>query len=208
MRYPPASQPRSWRSSTRCFSNTPRGRPSTCSRPRRCTTQRPARQLRSSPTRGKGGLPRAGAPPPKSKLDVALFRQPGGPQRIAKSCRERRGAVHARKLAAVAKGRVKFEHPRSRDPRFFHPSEFGERGGQLHIGDAVGGIGLNGLVGGATGFVIAAAQQMTHRLRIECSESPCVERAEPHAALAPLDRPLCFSAPSENDAAKDVGQRR
>src|SRR5207244_8715776 len=111
-------------------------------------------------------------PSGRRKLDVALLWQPGGPQRIAKSFRERWGAVHARKLAAVAKGWMKFEHPHSGCPRFFQPSEFGKRSGQLHIGDAVCGIGLNGLVGGATGCFIAAAQQMTHRLRIECGESP------------------------------------
>src|SRR5262249_32572769 len=103
--------------------------------------------------------------------------QPCSPQRIAKSLRERWGTVHARKLAAVAKGWMKFEHPRSSCPRFFQPSELGKCSGQLHVRDAVRGIGLNGSIGGATGVVMAPAQQMTHRLCVKRGPSPGIERA-------------------------------
>lgn len=60
-------------------------------------------------------------------------------------------------------------------PRFFQLAELGQSGSQLHIGDAVRGIGLDGLVSGATGFVVAAAKKMAHRLRIECCKSPWIE---------------------------------
>jgi predicted MFS family arabinose efflux permease len=35
-------------------------------------------------------------------------------------------------------------------PRFVQPAEFGQRGGQLHISDAVCRVGLNGLIGSTT----------------------------------------------------------
>src|SRR4029078_11315232 len=98
-------------------------------------------------------------------------------QRLAKSFRECWSAVHARKLAAVAECWMQFEHPRGCSPCFLDTPELGERCCQLQIGNAVRGIGLNGLVGGAAGFFIAAAQQVTHRLRVECGPSPRIETA-------------------------------
>lgn len=62
--------------------------------------------------------------------------------------------------------------------------------GQLHISDAMCGIRLNGPIFGAAGFVVAVAEQMTHRLCIEGGESPWVEWAWPYASFAPLDGPL------------------
>jgi hypothetical protein len=44
--------------------------------------------------------------------------------------------------------------------------------GQLRIGNDVCGVGLNGSVCGTTSFPIAAAEEMAHRLRVQCGESP------------------------------------
>src|SRR5207245_484066 len=54
----------------------------------------------------------AGRPPTRNKLILALLRQPCGPQRVAKRLGERWCTIHACKLAAGAKGWMKFEHPR------------------------------------------------------------------------------------------------
>lgn len=89
------------------------------------------------------------------------------PQRISKRLRKRRGAIHARELAAVAKGRLKFEHARGGGLCFLQPPEFGKRSGQLHIGNAMRRVSLNGLVGSTAGFVIATAHQMAHCLGVD-----------------------------------------
>ena len=107
----------------------------------------------------------------------ALVWQPSSPQRATKSFRKRRGTVHARKLAAVAKARLKLEHTRSGRPRFVQPAKFDKCSGQLHVSDAVCRIGLNGFVGRSTSFLVSTAQQMTHCLRVERSPYPRIERA-------------------------------
>src|SRR6185437_8721355 len=131
---------------------------------------------------------------------TGLLWQSGVPQRSAKSLGERWRTVHASKLAAVAKGRVKLEHTGGGRPRFIQSAKFGQRGGQLHISDAVCRIGLNGLVSRTTSFFVTPAQQMAHRLRVKRGPGPRIERAQPHALLAPFYRALGFAAPSENDA--------
>ena len=137
---------------------------------------------------------------------VALLWQPGNTQCVTKACRKRWSTIYAGKLAAITERWMQFEHPRGSCPRFFQSAELGKGSGQLHISDAVCRIGLDGPIGSATGFVVTATQQMAHRLRVERGESPWVERTEPHSLFAPLDGSLCFSAPSEDDAAQNVGQ--
>ena len=137
---------------------------------------------------------------------LALLWQPCSTQRITKAFGERWVTVYARKLAAETECWLQLAHPRGGRARFLQPAEFCKSSGQLNIRDAVRRIGLNGPICSATGFVVTAAQQMTHCLRVESREGPWVKWAEPHAPLAPLDRPLCFSAPTENDAAQNIGQ--
>lgn len=72
---------------------------------------------------------------------------------------------------------MQLDDPRGSRPRFLQPNELGERGGQLYMRDAMCRIGLNRPVGGETGFLIAATQQMAHRLRIEGGKGPWVKRA-------------------------------
>src|SRR5205814_938759 len=102
-------------------------------------------------------------------------------------------------LAAKAEGWMQLDHPGGGSPCFLQSPKLGQRRGQLHVGDAVGGIGLNGLVGSAAGFVVAAEQEMAHCLCIERSECPRVEWTETHAALAPRDGALGFAGPAQDD---------
>ena len=44
------------------------------------------------------------------------------------------------------------------------------------------------------GLVISAAVEVTHGLRVEGSESPGIERTEPHASFAPFDGAVSFAA--------------
>lgn len=78
-------------------------------------------------------------------------------QRIAKASCERRVAVDGRELPRVAERWMQLADPRGARLGFVQPSELGQSGGQLQIGDAVSGIGVNGLVGGAGGAYGIAA---------------------------------------------------
>ncbi len=144
-----------------------------------------------------------------SKKQVgALLWQPGGTKRIAKRCCKRRSAIDARELSTVAKRGVQFQNPRRGSPGFFQPPEFRERRGQLHIGDAVCRVGLNGPVSCMSSFFITAAVEMAHCLCVKRGPSPGIERAEPQTLLAPFDGALGFPSPPENDAAENVAKRR
>ena len=105
----------------------------------------------------------------------ALLWQPGDLQRTTERFRKRWGTVHASKLAAVAKGRLKLEHARGRCSRFVQTAEPGQRGGQLHISDAMCRIGLNGLVGRTASFFVTPTRPCMRRRPLARTVTSCSE---------------------------------
>ena len=78
---------------------------------------------------------------------------------------------------------MEFEYTGGGRPRFVQPAKFGQSGSQLHISDAVCGVGLNGLVGRATSFFVTSAQQMAHCLRVK--RSPAATALETNSVEKP-----------------------
>ena len=72
----------------------------------------------------------------------------------------------------------------------------------------MGRIGLDGLVGGLGRLLVAAALEMPECQARGKRRRPRDRTGSGACPLAPFDRALGFSGPSENDAAKDIGQRR
>ncbi len=107
----------------------------------------------------------------------------------------------------ISGGRVLFD---GEDLLALTPAEFRQRRHQQHVGDTVSGVELDRLPRSLGGLLIAAAVEMTQRERVESRPGPRIERAQPHSTLAPFDRPLGFSGPSEHDAANVIrdGRRR
>src|SRR5580700_2247356 len=137
-----------------------------------------------------------------------LVRQPGGAERLAQGGGKRRRAIHAGKLPAVTERRLQLQNTCRRRPGFVQPPELHERRRQQHVIYAVSRIGLDGPVRRIGSLAVAAAQEMPHCERTESRKGPGIERAKPYPALAPFDRAFGVSGPSENDAAKDVGESR
>ena len=135
-----------------------------------------------------------------------LLRQPDRSQRFSHGSGKRRRASNAGELAAVAKRRMQFQNLRRGGLGFFQTSKLCERRRQLHVRNAVGRIGVDGLIGSTRSLIVTAEMEMAHRLRVVSREGPGIERAETHSPFAPLDGAFRFAAPSKHHAAKDVGQ--
>ena len=95
---------------------------------------------------------------------------------------------------------MQFQNPRRSDPGVFQSSKFGERCGQLHMGDAVCRVCLNGPISRMSSFLITAPVEITHCLCVKRGPSPGIERAETHTLLTPFYRAFSLPTPSKDDA--------
>src|ERR1051325_99642 len=127
------------------------------------------------------------------------FRQRGGKSRCT---------IHAGKLAAETERRLQFHYARGGSLGFLEPPELRERRRQQHVRDTVSWIELDRLVGSLGRFLIAAALEVAECERMAGGPRPRIEWTQPQRPLAPFNRALGFSRPSEDNAADDIGQSR
>ena len=135
-----------------------------------------------------------------------LLWQTSGPQCLTHRFGETGSTVYACELPAEAKRWLKLQHSRGCSGGFVQPAELGECRGQLDVSDAVRGIGLDGFISRPARSLVAAAQQVAHRLCIVGGPCPRIEWAQSNTSFAPLDGAFGFAAPSQDDAAVNVGQ--
>src|SRR4030095_10783598 len=117
-------------------------------------------------------------------------------------------AIRAGELLTASKRRLQRQDSRSGRLGLVQPAKLCERGGEQHVGDAVTRMTLQGLVCRGGRLFVAAPLEMSQHERMECSEGPGVERAQPYTPCGPLDRLLRLPRPSENYAAQDIGKGR
>jgi hypothetical protein len=133
-----------------------------------------------------------------------LFRQARRAQRFNERHGEDRHATDPGALACAAEIRLKLEDPLGRGFRLVHASEFGERRGQEHMGDAETGFAANSATRRLRRIVVSAVQEMAHANAVQSCRDPWIERTETDTSLTPFDCAFRISAPTQNQGSPKV----